>query len=125
LNWLVHTAHRRVLIGQNSDSATNTENQNSNYMLPPPYNASILSPSMPPICYKPSKEVIIQEAITRHRYRHYGTPTGAAKAYGIYPNTIIKRINRTRISHQDAHQFQQKLSLESKLAVKKYYTILI
>ena len=62
-------------------------------MLSPPYNASILSPSMPPIRYKPSKEVIIQEAITGHRSGHYGTPTGAAKAHRIHPDTIIKRIN--------------------------------
>ena len=72
-------------------------------MLPPLYNASILLPSIPPIHYKPSKEVIIQEAITGHQSGHYGTPTGAAKAYGIHPNTIIKRINGTRISRQDAH----------------------
>jgi hypothetical protein len=108
-----------------SDSATNNENQNSNYMLPPPYNASILSPSMPPIRHKPSKEVIIQEAITGHRSGYYRTPTGAAKAHGIHPDTIIKRIDGTRISRQDAHQFQQKLSPESELAVEKYCTILI
>ena len=94
-------------------------------MLPPLYNASILSPSMPPIRHKPSKEVIIQEAITGHRSGHYGTPTGAAKAHGIHPDTIIKRIDGTRVSRQDAHQFQQKLSPESELAVEKYCTILI
>jgi hypothetical protein len=94
-------------------------------MLPPLCIASIYTHPMPPIRHRPSKETIIQEAITAHRTRHYGTPTRAAISHGIHPDTILKRINRTRQSCKEAYQFQQKLSPEFKAAVKKYYTILI
>ena len=90
-------AHRRALIGQNSDSAINRnikiQLDASTSMLPPLYIASIYTHPMPPIRHRPSKETIIQEAITAHRTRHYGTPIRAIILYRIYPNTILKRIN--------------------------------
>ena len=51
---------------------------------------------MPPIRHKRFKEVVIQEAITSHRSRHYKTPLSAAVAYKIHPNTILSRINGAR-----------------------------
>ena len=94
-------------------------------MLPPLCIASIYTHPMPPIRHRPSKETIIQEAITAHRTGHYGSPTRAAISHGIHPNTILKRIDGTRQSYKEAHQFQQKLSPEFEAAIKKYYTILI
>jgi hypothetical protein len=67
-----------------------------------------------------AKEQIIQEAIAGHQYGHYGSPSASAAAHGIHPDTILKRIDGRRQSHQDAHQFQQKLSPESESAVKRY-----
>ena len=112
-----------------SDSATNRsikiQLDASTSMLPPLYIASIYTHPMPPIRHRSSKKTIIQEAITAYQTLHYGTPTRATISHGIHPDTILKRIDRTHQSYKEAHQFQQKLSPESKAAVKKYCTILI
>ena len=52
-----------------------------------------------------AKEQIIQEAITGHQFGHYRSPSASAVAYGIHLDTIFKRINGKRQSHQDAYQF--------------------
>ena len=75
---------------------------------------------MLPLRRRLAKEQIIQEAIAGHQYGHYGSPSASAAAHGIHPDTILKRIDGRRQSHQDAHQFQQKLSPESESAVKRY-----
>jgi len=67
-----------------------------NLMLLPLYIASIYTHPMPPIRHKRSKEVVIQEAITGHRSGHYKTPSSAAVAHEIHPDTILSRINGAR-----------------------------
>jgi hypothetical protein len=71
-------------------------------MLPPPCIASIYTHPIPPIRHRPSKETIIQKAITVHWTGHYGTPTRAAISHGIHPDTILKRIDGIYQSYRGA-----------------------
>jgi hypothetical protein len=64
-------------------------------MLPPLYTAPIYTHPMPPIRHRPSKETIVQEAITAYRTGHYGTSIKAAISYPFERQVVSNVINKT------------------------------